>query len=184
MSYRYDSGDGELGTSIPTVDTLAKFDLAKHMNSEDMTPQELSNYIASLPQGISTQVHLQSMLDIFMGNCTNLWPTMSLHNCTGTLTNNVYIRNKGDIFHFGGRIAITGFARTGSNPGVQFTLNGKRPPREFVYYCGIRAESPREVCFFNWYTDGYIRIRTSESYTNASGNTLTLILPSVFICVE
>lgn len=172
------------GTKIPTADTTAMFDTAKHINSEDMTEQELSNYITGLPQGISKQIHLLDMMDVIMFNCGSIWPTVELYNCTGTLANNLYIRNKGDVFFLNGRIAITNFARKGTNPGVQFKLNDKKPTKEIVHYPGFRAESPREVCFFNWYTDGYVRLRTSESYTNASGSTLTLIIPSLFVCVE
>ena len=172
------------GTKVPTADTTAMFDTAKHMNSEDMTEQELAEYMADFPQGTDTYTHLLDMMDIIMFNCESIWPTVELYNCTGTIANNLYIRNKGDVFFLNGRIAITNFARKGSNPGVQFKLNNKKPTKEIVHYPGFRAESPREACFFNWYTDGYVRLRTSESYTNASGSTLTLIIPSLFVCVE
>ena len=154
------------------------------VTAKDMTAQEITEYMADFPQGTDKYTHLLDMMDIIMFNCGSIWPTVELYNCTGTLANNLYIRNKGDVFFLNGRIAITNFARKGSNPGVQFKLNNKKPTKEIVHYPGFRAESPREVCFFNWYTDGYIRLRTSESYTNASGSTLTLIIPSLFVCIE
>lgn len=38
------------GTKVPTADTTAMFDTAKHMNSEDMTEQELANYLEGIPR--------------------------------------------------------------------------------------------------------------------------------------
>lgn len=184
MSYRYDSGDGELGTSIPTVDTLAKFDLAKHMNSEDMTEQELSNYITGFPQGISKQIHLLDMMDILSDDCNHLTPTLTANNCTGTITNGLNVLQKGKMVCISGRIAITGYARTGSNPGVQFTYSSWNPSQNIYRVSGFRAESPRECVDFAFTTTGLVTIRTRETYTNASGSTLTFEIPPTFVCLE
>lgn len=166
------------------VNKEGDFWAAGTVTAKDMTEQEIAEYMADFPQGTDKYAHLLDMMDIIMFNCGSIWPTVELYNCTGTVANNLYIRNKGDVFFLNGRIAITNFARKGSNPGVQFKLNDKKPTKEIVHYSGIRAESPREVCFFNWYTDGYVRLRTSESYTNATGTTLTLIVSPLFVCVE
>lgn len=41
------------GTKIPTADTTAMFDTAKHMNSEDMTDTEISSFIDGISGGSS-----------------------------------------------------------------------------------------------------------------------------------
>lgn len=42
-------GQGTLtSTSVPTADTIAEFDSDSHMNSEDMTSQEVSDFVGSL----------------------------------------------------------------------------------------------------------------------------------------
>lgn len=184
MSYRYDSGDGELGTSIPTVDTLAKFDLVKHMNSEDMTPQELSNYIASLPQGISKQIHLLDMMDILSDDCNHLYPTLTALNCTGTIANGLNVLQKGKMVCISGRIEITGFSRTGANPGVEFTYSSWNPNQNIYRISGFRAESPMECVDLVFATTGRVTFRTRETYTNASGTTLTFEIPPTFVCLE
>ena len=46
------------GTKVPTADTTAMFDTAKHMNSEDMTDAEITNFIDKIPGG-------SSLLDFF-----------------------------------------------------------------------------------------------------------------------
>lgn len=53
-------GQGTLtSTSVPTADTIAEWDSDSHMNSEDMTSQEVSDFVDSL--NISTA----SLLDMF-----------------------------------------------------------------------------------------------------------------------
>ena len=50
------SGGGGDSTAIPTANTTAKFDSVAHMNSEDMTTQEVSNFVDSLePSAISIE---------------------------------------------------------------------------------------------------------------------------------
>lgn len=50
------SGGGGDSTAIPTANTAAKFDSVAHMNSEDMTSQEVSNFVNSLePSAISIE---------------------------------------------------------------------------------------------------------------------------------
>ena len=41
------------GTKVPTAGTTAMFDTAKHMNSEDMTDEEITNFIDKIPGGSS-----------------------------------------------------------------------------------------------------------------------------------
>ena len=43
-----DSGSGGSGTSVPTANTTAMFDAAAHMNSEDMSAQDVSDFVDSL----------------------------------------------------------------------------------------------------------------------------------------
>ena len=45
--YTLGTGGGS-GTSVPTADTLAKFDSDAHMNSEDMTSQEVDDFVDGL----------------------------------------------------------------------------------------------------------------------------------------
>ena len=45
--YTLGTGGGS-GTSVPTPDTLAKFDSDAHMNSEDMTSQEVDDFVDGL----------------------------------------------------------------------------------------------------------------------------------------
>ena len=58
-------GGSASGTSVPTADTVAEFDSTAHMNSTDMTSQEVSDFVDSLDvSGISlsdllTVVHTQ-----------------------------------------------------------------------------------------------------------------------------
>lgn len=48
--YTLGTGGGS-GTSVPTADTLAKFDSDAHMNSEDMTSQEVDDFVDGLNVG-------------------------------------------------------------------------------------------------------------------------------------
>ena len=177
-------GAGVIGTSIPTADTFALFDGEKHMNSEDMTSQELSNYITSLPQGISKQIHLLDMMDILSDNCNHLYPTLTANNCTGTIANGLNVLQKGKMVCISGRIEITGYTRTGSNPGVQFTYSDWKPKQNIYRISGFRAESPRECVDFAFTTTGLVTIRTRETFTNATGSTLTFEISPIFVCLE
>lgn len=172
------------GTKIPTADTTAMFDTTKHMNSEDMTEQELDDYIAGFPQGVSRQIHLLDMMDILSDDCNHLYPTLTALNCTGTITYELNVLQKGKMVCISGRIAITGFSRTGANPGVQFTYSSWNPNQNIYRISGFRAESPRECVELAFTTTGLVTFRTRETYTNASGSTLTFEIPPTFVCLE
>jgi hypothetical protein len=47
-SYSSGGGGGASGTPIPTADAVAEFDLAAHMNSTDMTEQEVNDFVDSI----------------------------------------------------------------------------------------------------------------------------------------
>lgn len=99
---------------------------------------------------------------------------MTLYHCTGTITGNMNVRvskNRRAVY-VSGRVAITNFTRTSTNPGVQvagFTQLGL--PSGVYVFCGFRGEAPYERV--QWLTtDGYLT--TTESFANAVNGRLTL----------
>lgn len=60
--YTLGTGGGS-GTSVPTADTLAKFDSDAHMNSTDMTSQEVDDFVDGLNvSGGGNQVQTRKLL--------------------------------------------------------------------------------------------------------------------------
>ena len=113
-----------------------------------------------------------------VGTASNLsmsnWKTV---NCSGSITTSLANAHSGYYINLSGRIAITNFSRTGANPGASCQL-GVKPKNTFTQTIGFRAENPREYMFVTVDTNGLATFRTSETYTNASGSTLTFIIPN------
>lgn len=103
---------------------------------------------------------------------------MSRAGCNGTI--NGYIDYKIDKARksvwLTGRVYISSFSRTGANPGVILPNIGISMTSDAAV--GYRGESPVELVMFNAESG---RLSTLESFSNASGTRLTLMVPpSVF----
>lgn len=109
-------------------------------------------------------------------------PTVAVANCTGTIRSTLQVlsNDDGSIFCLSGRLAITGYARRSGNPGVSIDFGFPiRITRNIDV--GIRGENGREYVYLELVEDGTCHLRTSESYTNATGSTLTLQVPCAII---
>lgn len=108
-------------------------------------------------------------------------------NCTGTVSGSLtYIRTKGGLITVSGRVRISSFVRTGSNPGVSFTLPEcvTTPTVTHSFKIGFRGESPMETIALQK-TKGSraVTLITHESYSNAANGTLTLVIPNTSVIV-
>lgn len=104
-------------------------------------------------------------------------PSATLFNCTGTINGSVsmrYTQNHKYVVVWG-RIRIINFSRTGGNPGVTLSL-------PFTYDrsfpIGYRGESPVEQVNLTFASG---RLTTTESYSNVTGNFLTLMVPATIV---
>ena len=139
-------------------------------------------YSVTQPEQLRAALSLQEFIDLNtilrVGTASNLsmsnWTTV---NCSGSITTSLANASSGYYISLSGRIAITNFSRTGANPGASCQL-GVKPKHTFTQTIGFRAESPREYMFVTVDTNGLATFRTSETYTNAGGSTLTFIIPN------
>lgn len=104
-------------------------------------------------------------------------PTSSLFHCTGTITGSMGMAYTADrkLVILWGRIRITNFSRTGGNPGVTLSLPFTR---DLSYPVGYRGESPVEQVNISLSSGN---LTTTESYSNATGNILTLMVPAAIV---
>lgn len=131
--------------------TTAATRISAAENNIDSLNQSLANSVMSIAQVLSA----------------------SLYNCTGTITGSISFRYTQDHKYacIWGRIRITNFSRTGSNPGVTLALPFHA---DATYMVGYRGESPIEIVSINLISG---TLTTTESYSNATGNVLTLCCP-------
>ena len=118
--------------------------------------------------------------------------SITLYNCTGTISYNpspFKVRISKDqkfLWISGSRVTISNFHRTGANPGIQMNIGIPRD-ETYVFDCGFRmdATTMRPESVYGWLsTSGALSFRTTESYTNASGNPLHLFINSCIIPLE
>lgn len=118
---------------------------------------------------------LNYLADEQFGEKTRINPSqMSRVGCNGTI--NGYLDYKIDAAKkkvwLAGRIYISNFSRTGANPGVILPDIGIDATSDLSV--GYRGESPVELVVFNANSR---RLSTLESFSNASGTRLTLMVP-------
>lgn len=134
---------------------------------------------------------LKGRMDTAEGNISSLntaftqsqtWVTAvslssSLYNCTGTITGSINMSYTTDrkLAVLWGRIRITNFSRKGGNPGVTLSLPFTHD-RSFPI--GYRGESPVEQVNLSF---GSGMLTTTESYSNVTGNFLTLMVPATIV---
>lgn len=142
--------------------------------TEDMTPQEVDDFVDSL------NIQGESLYELCELD-TYAYATLSVYNCTGTISHNQldFLRTKGGEIIVQGRVNINSFVRTATNPGVNITLPSFIPTptvtREFII--GFRAQSPREGAVFRVEAGSRTAfLKTLESYANAPNGTLTFIV--------
>ena len=132
-----------------------------------------------------------------IANTTEFEPvtgSFSTYNCSGTISTNpsnanaavVYVsKDKKRLWIRGGRITISSFSRSSPNPGVRISVP-VAPSEQQYFGCGFRMDSTNmrpEAVFGSLTTDGRLTLQTTESYTNASGNPLHLMVSSCIIPV-
>lgn len=111
--------------------------------------------------------------------------TPTLTNCSGTVAEGLSalkLSADGKHVYMGGRIRITGFSRTGSNPGLYYQT-ALRPKSAVRAYVGMRCDgnSPRpEAVWADISTSGQLWFRTSETIGNATTNPTIFM---VFACI-
>ena len=120
------------------------------------------------------------------GSYTNLY-TFTLLNCTGTVAGVLSFKTSNSrwVYLFG-RINITNYARSGSNPGVSFTLPTgiPTPAASSNVPVGINSLFPREQANINLTAGSRTaNITTTESYNNSTGNVFTFVIPPTFLYV-
>lgn len=109
--------------------------------------------------------------------------------CSGTITGipNIYIStDKKFLWISGSRITISNYNRSGANPGIIASTN-IIPSDNITTYCGIRFDNTTirpETAYFSLDTLGRMSFKTSESYTNASGNPLHLMVNSCIVPIN
>lgn len=113
-------------------------------------------------------------------------PTPSLINCTGTVAeglNTLKLSADGKHVYMGGRIRITGYAKTSANPGVSYQT-ALRPASDVRAYVGVRSDGSTvrpEAVWADISTSGLLRFRTSETMTNATTNPMILMVFATII---
>lgn len=126
-----------------------------------------------------------STLDQEVSNLTN-WGssktlTLTLKNCTGTINGSISYRIRNDnkmMMISGGRVYISSFSRTSSNPGFTFSSSDTSLPSSGSYLIGYRGESPLEPINLNFSGK---TITTNQTFSNCSGSRLTFIIfPCMF----
>ena len=128
------------------------------------TIDQAMNYLADVAEGYT------------WGSRNNL--TLSRYNCSGTINGSFSYRIRSDnkAILIGGRVYISSYSRTGSNPGVTFSDIGVTSSLGFAV--GYRGESPTETVNLSFSNH---RINTNETFSNATGTRLTLMIPETMI---
>lgn len=112
--------------------------------------------------------------------------------CTGTIamfggTNIIYIStDKKFLWCTGTRVTISNFHKTDGNPGIGANTN-IIPTNSISCYCGIRFDNTNvrpETVYFTLGSDGSMAFRTTESYTNASGEPLHFLINSFIVPIN
>lgn len=120
------------------------------------------------------------LADVAQGYTWSDRKTMSLskYNCGGTIngTFTYRIRSDNKAMSIQGRVYISSFSRSGANPGVTFADIGITS--SVGHAIGFRGESPSETVNISFSNR---RINTNETFTNASGTRLTLMVPETII---
>ena len=100
-------------------------------------------------------------------------------NCSGTRNGSIVYRLRKDhkAILLYGRVYISSYSRSGANPGVRFTVPEAGFPNSGIY-CGSRGESGVEAVTINL-SQG--TLTTTETFSNATGTRLTLIIPCALI---
>lgn len=113
-------------------------------------------------------------------------PTLHSYNCTGDITasqTRMSCSVNSRLVQICGRIIISNFVRTSSNPGVYIDLPFLSN-ETLSFCCGHRIGTDREVVMVNVNRgSNMLLINTSETYVNATNGTLTLIIPLMTICI-
>ena len=106
--------------------------------------------------------------------------------CSGTINGSptLQVCEKYGLLRIAGRVYISNFSRTGSNPGISFQTD--LSPSEYrKYEVGVRGEGEvvyAEAVFFSLNTTGMCELTTSETFSNANhSNRLVLIIPDTII---
>ena len=178
-----DTNAGNIGT-LSSLSTSAKNNLVAAINEVDGHADTNTSNIGNLVDlSTSNTGNLVYAINEIYG--LSAWGsqsalTLSLYHCTGTINGSFYYRKRADgkAYYIFGRVYINGFSRTGANPGVvasQLNLGSGSSPR-----IGFRGESPIESVDLS-FSNG--RITTSESFSNASGSRLTLMIPPAIVFV-
>lgn len=174
--------DGDV-VSSPTAYKRARFDSSAHMNSEDMTSQDVEDFVDGLNVGGGAGqvvvVEDQSKLESADTG------TLTLKNCTGTISHNqiYFTKLASGLWFINGRLNINSFTRSGTNPGVDIALPSSvpTPTKAQNFICGFRSQSPREGVVFGLNANSRTAtLITHESFTNAANGTLTFIVNGIF----
>lgn len=108
-------------------------------------------------------------------------------SCTGTVSGTLYFKTANSRWvYFSGRVNIASYARTGGNPGVSFTLpTGIPTPAESSNIpVGVNSLFPREQVNIRLTAGSRTaQLTTTESYSNSTGDVLTLMFTPVFFYV-
>lgn len=111
--------------------------------------------------------------------------------CTGTIAmqipNIIYIStDKKFLWCTGTRVTISNFHKTEGNPGIEANTN-IMPTNSINCHCGIRFDNTNvrpETVYFRLEPDGRMTFRTSETYTNASGEPLHFLINSFIVPIN
>lgn len=118
--------------------------------------------------------------------------TLSLQNCTGTLSHNLHYHLNGHILYMFGRIFITDFQRTGLNPGVEVTIpssksldGGVNVSVGGLVSVGSHIYATENVSVLGDDGASVFRLRATESKTNITGTgVFTMLVPPFFVRVK
>ena len=123
-SYSSGGGGSASGTSTPTADTVAEFDSAAHMNSEDMTASELSEFVNNFEEQQTT------MADYIVSQGTDgIWIYRKWHSgiaeCWGTYQLSTTVSNAwGNGYESGGKTVQMPSGLFTAVPSIQLTNAG------------------------------------------------------------
>lgn len=112
-------------------------------------------------------------------------------HCSGTIAmqvpNMIYIStDKKFLWCTGTRVTISNFHKTEGNPGIAANTN-IIPTNSISCYCGIRFDNTNvrpETVQFILEPNGRIVFKTTESYTNASGEPLHFLINSFVVPIN
>lgn len=128
-----------------------------------------------------------------MPNNTRKITSFTLHNCTGTVSGELYYTISGNLLCLYGRVIITNLQRSGAGPGVYVTIPNSRTITTNESFNNITGgyadDSTRHneatMLGFDKGTKTTIKLITSETYANISnGKRLSLYLPPTYIKLD